>query len=38
MPFDQTEHWENMELMNSYQYPLSGALPLEYGKILCMAN
>ena len=33
LPFDQTEQWENIGIMNSYQYPLSGALPLEYGKI-----
>tara|TARA_B110000438_G_scaffold213857_1_gene206106 strand:+ start:106 stop:558 length:453 start_codon:yes stop_codon:yes gene_type:complete len=33
LPFDQTEQWENIGIMNSYQYPLTGALPLEYGKI-----
>lgn len=33
LPFNQTEQWENIGIMNSYQYPLSGALPLEYGKI-----
>jgi hypothetical protein len=33
LPFDQSEQWENIGIMNSYQYPLSGALPLDYGKI-----
>ena len=33
LPFDQSEQWESIGIMNSYQYPLSGALPLEFGKI-----
>ena len=33
LPFDQAQEWENIGIVNSYQYPLSGALPLEYGKV-----
>ena len=33
LPFDQAKEWENIGIVNSYQYPLSGALPLEYGKV-----
>ena len=33
LPFDQVQEWENIGIVNSYQYPLSGALPLEYGKV-----
>jgi len=33
LPFDQVQEWENIGIVNSYQYPLSGSLPLEYGKV-----
>jgi hypothetical protein len=33
LPFDQAQEWENIGIVNSYQYPLSGSLPLEYGKV-----
>ena len=33
LPFDQAQEWENIGIVNSYLYPLSGALPLEYGKV-----
>jgi len=33
LPFDQAKEWENIGIVNSYQYPLSNALPLEYGKV-----
>ena len=33
LPFDQAQEWKNIGIVNSYQYPLSGALPLEYGKV-----
>ena len=33
LPFNQAQEWENIGIVNSYQYPLSGALPLEYGKV-----
>ena len=33
LPFDQGQEWESMGIVNSYQYPLSGSLPLEYGKV-----
>ena len=33
LPFDQAKEWESIGIVNSYQYPLSGSLPLEYGKV-----
>ena len=33
LPFDQEKEWESIGIVNSYQYPLSGSLPLEYGKV-----
>ncbi len=33
LPFDQAQEWESVGIVNSYQYPLSGSLPLEYGKV-----
>ena len=33
LPFDQAQEWESIGIVNSYQYPLSGSLPLEYGKV-----
>ena len=33
LPFDQAQEWENIGIVNSYQYPLSGAQPLEFGKV-----
>ena len=33
LPFDQVQEWESIGIVNSYQYPLSGSLPLEYGKV-----
>jgi len=33
LPFDQAQEWENIGIVSSYLYPLSGALPLEYGKV-----
>ena len=33
LPFDQTKEWKSIGIVNSYQYPLSGSLPLEYGKV-----
>ena len=33
LPFDQGQEWESIGIVNSYQYPLSGSLPLEYGKV-----
>ena len=33
LPFDQIQEWESIGIVNSYQYPLSGSLPLEYGKV-----
>ncbi len=33
LPFDQAQEWENIGIVNSYQYPLSGSLPLEYGRV-----
>ncbi len=33
LPFDQSQGWEPIGSFTSFQYPLSGARPLEYGKI-----
>ena len=33
LPFDQVQEWESIGIVNSYLYPLSGSLPLEYGKV-----
>ena len=33
LPFDQTEDWYLINNINSFQYPFSGAYPLEEGKI-----
>ena len=33
LPFDQVQEWESIGIVNSYQYPLSGSRPLEYGKV-----
>tara|TARA_Y100000590_G_scaffold454251_1_gene600704 strand:- start:5746 stop:6915 length:1170 start_codon:yes stop_codon:yes gene_type:complete len=33
LPFDQTESWYQINNVNSFQYPLSGAYPLEEGKV-----
>ena len=33
LPFDQAKEWESIGIVNSYQYPLSGSRPLEYGKV-----
>ena len=33
LPFDQAQEWKSIGIVNSYQYPLSGSLPLEYGKV-----
>jgi hypothetical protein len=33
LPFDQTESWYQIGNVNSFQYPLSGAYPLEEGKV-----
>ena len=33
LPFDQAQEWENIGIVNTYQYPLSGAQPLEFGKV-----
>ena len=35
LPFDQTEDWHLIDNINSYQYPFSGAYPLEEGKVYC---
>ena len=35
LPFDQTEEWYQIENVNSFQYPFSGAYPLEEGKVYC---
>ena len=35
LPFDQTEEWYLIENVNSFQYPFSGAYPLEEGKVYC---
>ena len=32
LPFDQTEDWYAVDQANSFQYPFSGAYPLEEGK------
>ena len=33
LPFDQAESWYQIDNVNSFQYPLSGAYPLEEGKV-----
>ena len=33
LPFDQSQNWLKLENVSSYQYPISGARSLEYGKI-----
>ena len=33
LPFDQTEDWYLIDNINSFQYPFSGAYPLEEGKV-----
>jgi len=33
LPFDQTEDWEYVGNVTSFQYPVSDALPLEYNKV-----
>jgi len=33
LPFDQTESWYQIDNVNSFQYPPSGAYPLEEGKV-----
>jgi len=33
LPFDQSQSWMKLEDVSSYQYPISGARSLEYGKI-----
>ena len=35
LPFDQTEEWHPIDNVNSFQYPFSGAYPLEEGKVYC---
>lgn len=35
LPFDQTEDWYSIDNVNSFQYPFSGAYPLEEGKVYC---
>tara|TARA_Y100001970_G_scaffold117083_1_gene145714 strand:+ start:321 stop:1490 length:1170 start_codon:yes stop_codon:yes gene_type:complete len=35
LPFDQSEDWSQIDNVNSYQYPFSGAYPLEEGKVYC---
>ena len=35
LPFDQSEDWYGIDNVNSFQYPFSGAFPLEEGKIYC---
>ena len=35
LPFDQTEDWYEIENVNSFQYPFSGAYPLEEGSVYC---
>lgn len=33
LPFDQVLGWARIEELSTYQYPISGAKPLEYGKV-----
>ena len=35
LPFDQSEDWQLIEDVTSFQYPFSGAYPLEAGDIYC---
>jgi len=35
LPFDQTEEWYQIDNVNSFQYPFSGAYPLEEGNLYC---
>ena len=35
LPFDQSEDWFEIDNVNSFQYPFSGAYPLEEGKVYC---
>ena len=35
LPFDQTEEWYQIDNVNSFQYPFSGAYPLEEGSVYC---
>ena len=35
LPFDQAEEWYQIDNVNSFQYPFSGAYPLEEGNIYC---
>ena len=32
VPFNQSDDWMKLEDVSTYQYPISGARPLEYGK------
>jgi len=33
LPFSQSENWLQLDDVSTFQYPISGARPLEYGKI-----
>ena len=33
LPFDQSKDWLKLQDVSSFQYPMSGARPLDYGKI-----
>lgn len=33
LPFDQNEYWYSIDNVNSFQYPFSGAYPLEEGNV-----
>ena len=35
LPFDQTIDWYQIDNINSFQYPFSGAYPLEEGNVYC---
>ena len=35
LPFDQTENWYPIDNINSFQYPVSDAYPLEEGNVYC---
>lgn len=35
LPFDQGENWYLLSSVNSFQYPLTGAYPLEEGNVYC---
>ena len=35
LPFDQSEDWSLLNAPNSFQYPLTGAYPLEPGNVYC---